>query len=143
MVPLKIATAQFENRSGDTAYNLSIIDSLAKKAANEGSQVIAFHECSLTGYGFARHLNKEQLLDISEFIPDGESIQQLIAISSKYNIAILAGLFEKDSDNYIYKAYVCVTKDGLVAKFRKLHPFINPHILPGNSYCVFELFRNH
>ena len=95
MVPLKIATAQFENRSGDTAYNLSIIDSLAKKAANEGSQVIAFHECSLTGYGFARHLNKEQLLDISEFIPDGESIQQLIAISSKYNIAILAGLFEK------------------------------------------------
>ena len=140
MVPLKIATAQFENKSGDTAYNLSIIDSLAKKAANEGSQVIAFHECSLTGYGFARHLNKEQLLDISEFIPDGESIQQLIAISSKYNIAILAGLFEKDSDDYIYKAYVCVTKDGLVAKFRKLHPFINPHILPGNSYCVFELF---
>jgi predicted amidohydrolase len=26
-----------------------------------------------------------------------------------------------------------------VAKYHKLHPFINPHITPGNSYCVFEL----
>ena len=140
MAPLKIATAQFENRSGDTAYNLSVIDSLTKKAADDGSQVISFHECSITGYSFARHLSKEQLLDIAEFIPDGESVQQLIAISLKYNIAILAGLFEKDSEDHIYKAYVCVTKDGLLAKFRKLHPFINPHILPGNGYCVFELF---
>ncbi|HSB93227.1 MAG TPA: nitrilase-related carbon-nitrogen hydrolase, partial [Flavitalea sp.] len=39
----------------------------------------------------------------------------------------------------IYKAYVCVNKYGLVDKFRKLHPFINPNIKPGNQYCVFEL----
>jgi len=26
------------------------------------------------------------------------------------------------------------------AKFRKLHPFINPHLTPGDQYCVFELF---
>ena len=44
MAPLKIATAQFENRSGDTAYNLSVIDTLTKKAADDGSQVISFHE---------------------------------------------------------------------------------------------------
>ena len=53
---------------------------------------------------------------------------------------MLAGLFEKDADDKLYKAYVCVDKNGLVAKYRKLHPFINPHILPGDSYCVFELF---
>jgi len=34
---------------------------------------------------------------------------------------------------------VCVDKNGLVAKYRKLHPFINPHITPGDRYCVFEL----
>jgi predicted amidohydrolase len=27
----------------------------------------------------------------------------------------------------------------MVAKFRKLHPFINPYLTPGNQYCVFEL----
>ena len=46
---LKIATAQFENKSGDKAYNLSVIEKLAKEAAAKGAQVIAFHECSVTG----------------------------------------------------------------------------------------------
>ena len=58
---IKISTAQFENKSGDKAYNLSIIDALAAKAARNGSQVIAFHECSVTGYTFARNLTKEQI----------------------------------------------------------------------------------
>jgi beta-ureidopropionase len=34
---------------------------------------------------------------------------------------------------------VCVDKTGLVAKHRKLHPFVNKHILPGNEYTVFDL----
>jgi predicted amidohydrolase len=139
MNPIKIATAQFENKSGDKEYNLQIIESMAAKAASEGAQAIAFHECSVTGYTFARHLSKEQMLEISEFIPDGKSIRQLTTISNKYNIAVLAGLFEKDKEDKIYKAYVCVDKNGLVTKYRKLHPFINPHITPGNSYCVFDL----
>ncbi|MFN7119208.1 MAG: nitrilase-related carbon-nitrogen hydrolase, partial [Saprospiraceae bacterium] len=49
-------------------------------------------------------------------------------------------LFEKTSDDQLYKAYICVNKDGLVAKYRKLHPFINPHLLPGNQYVIFDLF---
>jgi predicted amidohydrolase len=80
------------------------------------------------------------MLDLAEYIPDGESIQQLIAIAQKHNIAILAGLFEKDAENNLYKAYVCVDKNGLIAKYRKLHPFINPYLTPGNEYCVFDLY---
>jgi len=140
MEKIKIATAQFEHRSADKAYNLSVIDKLAQKAAAEGADVIAFHECSVTGYTFARHLSKDQMLNLAEFIPDGESVTQLTQIASKYNIAILAGLFEKDEHAHLFKAYVCVDKNGLVAKFRKLHPFINPYLTAGDSYCVFELF---
>lgn len=136
---IRIATAQFENRSGDKAYNLSVIDQLSRQAAAEGAQVIAFHECSVTGYSFARHLSKEQLLDVAEEVPDGPSVQRLMDLAKQNNIAILAGLFEKDSSEKIYKAYVCVDQNGFVAKFRKLHPFINPHMTPGNSYCVFDL----
>jgi len=139
MEKIRISTAQFENRSNDKAYNLGVIDRLSAKAAAEGSQVVAFHECSITGYTFARHLCREELLDISELIPDGPSIKNLKQIAAKNNITILAGLFEKDKAGKIYKAYVCVDKGGLVAKHRKLHPFINPNITPGNSYCVFEL----
>ena len=139
MNPIKISTAQFENRSGDKNYNLQVIERLTEKAASEGSQVIAFHECSVTGYTFARKLSKKQMLDLAEPIPDGESTQRLTEIAAKHNVAILTGLFEKDENDNLFKAYICVDKNGLVAKFRKLHPFINPHLLPGNSYCVFDL----
>lgn len=136
---LKIASAQFENKSGDKAYNLSVIEQLSARAAQEGVDVIAFHECSVTGYTFARHLNKKQMLELAEFIPGGESISALKKIASKHNIVVLAGLFEKDENDSLFKAYVCVDKNGLIAKYRKLHPFINPYLTPGNEYCVFDI----
>jgi len=137
---IKISTAQFENKSGDKKYNLSIIEKLSQKAALEGAHAIAFHECSVTGYTFARHLSKPQMLELAEFIPNGPSILRLIEISKKFNIAILAGLFEKDEQDNLFKAYVCVDQNGLVAKYRKLHPFINPFLTPGDRYCVFDLY---
>ena len=139
MDKLKISTAQFQNKSGDKAYNISVIEQLAQRAAEEGSNVIAFHECSVTGYAFARNLSKEQMLDLAEFIPDGESILKLIEIAKKNNIIVLAGLFEKDEKDNLFKAHVCVDKNGLVAKYRKLHPFINPYLTAGDSYWVFEI----
>jgi predicted amidohydrolase len=139
MERLKISTAQFENKSGDKEYNLSVIDKLAKQAAADGSKVIAFHECSITGYTFARHLSKEQMLEVAELIPDGPSIRKLSEIAHKHDITVLAGLFEKDENDNIFKAYVCVDKNGLIAKHRKLHPFINSNLKPGNSYTIFEL----
>jgi len=139
MKNIRIATAQFENRSGDKAHNLSVIDKLAHKAALDGADAIAFHECSITGYSFARKLSFDELLAVAELIPEGPSIAALQDIAAHHNIAILAGLFEKDKDNKIFKAYVCVDQNGLKAKFRKLHPFINPHINPGNEYVVFDL----
>jgi len=139
MDKLKISTAQFENRSGDKEFNLSRIECLAREAALKGSHAIAFHECSVTGYSFARHLSRDEMTDIAEFIPDGSSIKRLTDIASKNNIYILAGLFEKDRKGKLYKTYVCVDKNGLVASYRKLHPFINPYLTPGDNYCIFDL----
>ncbi len=139
MTHIKIATAQFEHRSGDKEYNLQTIDALSKRASEHGAAVVAFHECSITGYSFARHLSKEGLLDIAEYIPGGNSVKKLSEIAARYDIAVLAGLFEKDDDDKIYKAYVCVDKSGLIAKHRKLHPFIHPSITPGDSYTIFDL----
>lgn len=136
---LKIASVQFENASGDKTKNLDTIESLCEKAAGAGAQVVSFHECSVTGYTFARKLNKKQLLDLAEFVPNGPSTERLRKIAAKYGITILAGLFEKDAEDRIFKCYVCVDAEGLKARHHKLHPFINPHITPGSAYCVFEL----
>lgn len=139
MENLRIATAQFEHKNGDKEYNISIIDKLAGQAAEAGAAVIAFHECSITGYTFARKLSEANMLELAELIPGGESIEKITAIANKYNIVILAGLFEKTIDEELYKAYVCIDKNGLKAKFRKIHPFINIYVKPGNEYVIFEI----
>lgn len=139
MENLRIATAQFEHKNGNKEYNLTIIDKLARQATEAGAAVIAFHECSITGYTFARKLSEAQMLELAEPIPGGKSIEKITAIAKKYNIMILAGLFEKTIDDELYKAYVCIDKNGLKAKFRKIHPFINRYVKPGNEYVVFEI----
>lgn len=139
MNTLRIATAQFEHRSGDKDFNLGVIDRLAARARQASADVVAFHECSITGYTFARHLSRAQMLELAEVIDRSPSIETLVAIARSRRIAVLAGLFEKDVEDRLYKAYVCVDENGLVAKFRKLHPFINPHLLPGDEYVVFDL----
>jgi len=139
MENIRISTAQFENSSGDKKFNLEAIARLSQQAAKQGAQAVAFHECSITGYTFARHLSREQMLELSEFIPEGESIGELLKIARRNSIVVLAGLFEKDGADNIYKAYVAVGPEGVLAKHRKIHPFINPNITPGNSYTIFEL----
>ena len=88
-IDLKLATAQFENKSGDKDYNLSVIRQLSEKAALQGARAIAFHECSITGYSFARRLSREQMLELAEPIPGGPSIRRLTEIAREYDIAIL------------------------------------------------------
>lgn len=139
MENIRISTAQFEHKSGDKEYNLGVIEQLSAEASREGAQAIAFHECSITGYTFARHLSREQMLDLAEPIPGGQSLQRLQQIAQRHHITVLAGLFEKDASGKLYKAYVAVGPGGLIARHRKLHPFINPHLTPGDAYTVFEL----
>ena len=85
MEKIRIATAQFEHKSNDKDYNLSVIDNLSKQAASQGAKMIAFHECSITGYTFARHLSKFQMLELAEIIPGGKSIDDLTQIAKKNN----------------------------------------------------------
>src|SRR6056297_802470 len=139
MNPITISVAQFQPRNGAKAYNLSVIRKLAKKAKSLGADVISFHEMSITAYTFTKDLNLEQITDLAEEIPNGNSTQELIGISKELDIAILAGLVEK-SNNEIFNTYICATPDGMVAKYRKLHPFINKHMSAGKEYCVFDLY---
>lgn len=135
---LRIAAVQFEHRDGDKAYNLGRIRDLTRQAVTAGAQVVSFHECSISAYSFVQPFSKEQLLELAEPVPDGESIRELIDIARECNVPVLAGLFERDASE-VYNTYVCVTADGMQAKFRKLHAFVNPHLSSGSEYVVFDL----
>ncbi len=136
---LRSAAAQFEHRNGDKPYNLSVIRKLAEQAAAAGADAVAFHECCISGYGFARRLSREQMLALAEPVPQGESVQALVQIARETNVTVLAGLFERDTEDRLYNTYLAVDGSGVIAKHRKLHPFINSYLLPGNTYTIFDL----
>lgn len=138
MRDIRIAAAQFEHRNGDKEFNLSRIRELAKQAADEGAEIVSFHECCISAYSFVQQFSKEQLRELAEEVPDGPSIQELMKISTDVGLPILAGLFERENGD-IYNTYVCVDGQTLVAKFRKLHAFVNPYLSSGNDFVVFDL----
>ncbi len=139
MQPLRIATAQFEHHNGDKQRNQKALRQLAEQAKQQGAQVVAFHECCLSGYAFARHLSFKELQEVAEPVPSGESTQWLIQLAQELDLTLLAGLFERDDSGKVYNTYVGVNSSGMIARHRKLHPFIHPQITPGDKYTTFKL----
>lgn len=138
MNDLRIAAAQFEHQGADKDYNLSRIRELTRQAVEQGAEIVSFHECSISAYSFVQPFSKARLAELAEPVPDGPSVRRLIEIAGEFRVPVLAGLFERDGDA-VYNTYVCVTGDGLIAKHRKLHAFVNRHLSSGDSFTVFDL----
>ena len=139
MRKINISTAQFQTRNGDKEYNLSRIEKLTAKAAEAGAQLVSFHEMCITSYSYMLSLDRTEIFAVAEEVPAGPSTKRLMEIADQYKVAVLAGLVEKEGDK-VYNTYVCVTGKGMVAKYRKIHPFISRYLSPGNEYVVFDLF---
>jgi predicted amidohydrolase len=139
MRDIRIGAAQFEHRNADKSYNLSVMKQLVALAADRGAEMVSFHESCIPAYTFLRSCSKARLLELAEIVPDGPSTGKLVEMAREFKTTILAGLIEKDDRNNLYNAYVCVNGDGLIAKHRKLHAFINEHLSSGNEFCVLEL----
>jgi predicted amidohydrolase len=139
MREIRIAAAQFEHRDQDKAYNLGRIRELTRRGVEQGAEIVSFHECCVPGYSWVQPLSKEQLLHVAEPIPHGPSVARLIEIATEFDTVVMAGLWERDAEDRLYNAYVTVGRDGLLARFRKLHPFVSPHLSPGNEYVVIDL----
>lgn len=137
MREIRLATAQFEARDGDKAYNLGRMDALAAEAAADGAELAVFHECCVPGYSFLEKLSRAELDDLAETL-DGPSIQAVKEIARERGLAIGAGLLESDGGK-LYNTYAVVTADGVVARHRKIHAFVSEHLSCGDSYTVFDL----
>src|SRR5680860_880195 len=148
MNSLKISVAQFEPKDGDKSVNLVVMEDLVRRAKQEGAEVISFHELCTTGYTFLKDLDENKIDQLAEAIypvgefpqgePGGATIERLTALANVYDIVILAGVLEKECGKY-YNTYVAVDKTGLVAKHRKLHPFISTYLSAGDSYTTFDI----
>jgi len=138
MRDIRVATVQFEHRNHDKEYNLSRIRDLTRIAAEQGAEVVSFHECSVSAYTFLQHLDRDQLQDVSEPVPDGPSVRALTDIAREFGVVVMAGLIEREQDRF-HNTYVAVSREGLLARHRKLHTFVNPYLSPGDQYTVAEI----
>ncbi len=112
----KIAVLQIDSVLGDQQANLQKIDDMLATIKDPSVRMAVFCEYGLSGYC-------TDLTKIAEPIP-GKITDALCEISKKHNIWITGGLPEKVSEGKIANASVMVSpKDGLVAVYRKIHPF--------------------
>jgi hypothetical protein len=100
-----------------TKTTISQLRQVNSTAAASGSKAIEFHECCGTSYTFGRNLFLEEMLDLAEPILSSSIIQALVSIARSNRIFILAGLFEKYSDDKIYNIHICIDGNGLFAKY--------------------------
>ena len=139
MRTLRAASVQFEHAPSDKEANFSKVEHFVAQAATQGVQLIAFPECCLTGYWHLRNLSREEMLALAEPIPDGPSVQRLLALSRQYNMTIGAGLIELGPDGKLYKAYSVAMPDGQVRTHHKLHAFVSEFLTCGSEYTVFDI----
>ncbi len=135
---INAAAVQYEHAPGDKEANLSKVRRFAEQAAKEGVEILVFPECCLTGYWYLRTLNREQLLELAEPVPDGPMAQSLKELAVLHGMIIGAGLIELAGDGRLFNCYVAALPDGEVHFHRKIHTFINAEISSGDSYTVFD-----
>ncbi len=138
MNSIKVSVAQFEPKDGDKSVNLVIMEDLIKRASDEGAEVISFHELCTTGYTFLKDLTRDDIDQLAEVIPEGATTKYLTDLAIQYGMIIMAGILEKENDHY-YNSYVAVDGNGMIARHRKLHPFISKFLSAGDSYTIFDV----
>ncbi len=134
MRDIKVAIAVFNASVGNTCGNLDKTFDCVKQAAEAGAEVICFPEMSITGYS-----NHPDIALQAEPIP-GPSVNELVALSKKENILVLAGLAEKGENGCVHASHVAIAPDGILGVYRKLHiaPTEQAMYTAGGDIPVFE-----
>ncbi len=93
-------------------------------ACNAKSEIVSLPEC---WYSLTINNMENELSDI-------------IDISSKYEVCIIAGAFIENINNELYISAPVISNGKIIGKQYKIHPYAkeNEHIKPGNKLDVFE-----
>ncbi len=115
--------------------------SFGKKEENIEKVVLAVRETDIdllvlpeffaTGYQFVSH---DEVADLSETIPQGQTTEALLALSREKGIYIVAGLPEMAGDKF-YNSAVFTGPEGLIGVYRKTHLFFEETLFftPGDT----------
>lgn len=139
MQNLNAACVQFQHSPGDKRANLAKMLSFVRQAKEQSVQAICFPECCVSGYWHLRNLSRDELSELAEPIPGGNTTQSLLQWAKEFDISIGAGLVETGDDGLLYNSYVVAMPNGEFASHRKIHCFVSQHMASGDRFTVFDL----
>ena len=113
----KVALGQMECIVGDKEANLAKMEEMAKRAREEGAELIVFPELSLTGY-----VCRDLFYELAEPVP-GPSTERVAELAKREDIYVVFGLPERSpvSASVLYNTAVLVGPEGFIGAFRKMH----------------------
>ncbi len=131
---MKIGYYQFSPLLGDKEANLKRVRLALEKTEFD---LILLPELFNVGYF---HDSVEKITELSEPIPDGETVRMLTEIAEKKKAYIVGGIAEKE-DKALYNTAVVIGPEGIIGKQRKIHltEFEKKFFLPGNEIELFEI----
>lgn len=125
---MKAGFYQFNPIFGNKKRNLANVTE-----AFEGidCSLMVLPEFFATGYQF---ISMDEVVHLAEEVPGGETTQALIELSKAHDMYIVAGLPEKEGENY-YNSAVITGPEGFIGLYRKTHLFFEEKLWfkPGNT----------
>jgi predicted amidohydrolase len=113
MRELNIALVQMKSEKGQIQENLKSIENYIKESKSKGAEIICFPEMSITGY-IDPSKHSESVLSIGS-----SAVKEIVQLSKTYNIFIIAGFVEKNSNNKPFITQVAAYEGKLAGVYRK------------------------
>ena len=144
---VRVAAIQMNCRLGDLTANLAQAESLLAEVAGQ-ADIACLPELFTTGYHLAALGNR--LFDLAECVPAtpadpaGPSVHQLCEWATRFDLAIIAGLAERDphATGLLYDSTVLIDRQGRISgRYRKSHLYPTEHqfFRAGDTLPVFQL----
>ena len=118
----RVAACQFEPVFLNKETNLEKMETMARRAALDGAELVVFPECCVTGYGTGDHVrDMAQLGEVAMGPGRGEAVRRIEALARELGIDLIFGLPER-VDEITYNSAVYVRPEvGVVGSVHKLH----------------------
>jgi N-carbamoylputrescine amidase len=118
-LPFTLGLIQMQMVTGNPDANLKHACDLLEDAGKQGVQIACLPELFKSEYFCQTH--DPAIFDLAETIP-GPSTDALCPIAKKYNMVIVASLFEKRAPGIYHNTAVVIDADGsIVGLYRKMH----------------------
>jgi len=135
---MKIGYVQFKPQFGEKEKNLKRAFKFLEDGVREEADLMVLPELFNTGYVFR---SKEEVMMLSEQVPEGETIKNLIRFAKENSLHLVAGICERKAEKFFNSA-ILVSPDENVSVYRKAHLFYKEKIWfsPGDvPFSVYDI----